>query len=227
MIVHLPRVLAVETLAQLQATLAAAPWADGRITAGPQSGAVKHNRQLAEASSEGRNLGDLVLQALDRSALFWSAALPARVYPPIFNKYETGMAFGSHIDNAIRKIPGSRARIRTDLSATLFLSPPDSYDGGHLVIEGSCGTQSVKLPAGDMVLYPATTRHHVTEVTDGARMACFFWVQSMVKDDAERHMLFELDQSAQTLSRERGPNDEQVLRLTGLYHNLVRKWGEI
>ena len=226
MLLHIPALLSGEVLTQVSARLKDADWQDGRKTAGPQSGAVKHNMQLAEDSAEGRALGDLVLAGLDRSALFWSAALPARVYPPLFNKYETGMDFGSHIDNAIRKIPGSRMRIRTDVSATLFLSPPQSYDGGALVIEDTYGEKAVKLPAGDMVIYPATSRHRVLPITRGVRVASFFWIQSMVKDDAERAMLFELDQSIQKLTVEHGANDPGVLRLTGLYHNLVRKWGE-
>jgi len=226
MLVHVTGVLSAETLALFNAQLAAAPWGSGRITAGPQSGAVKYNMQLPQGSAEARKLGDIVLTSLDCSALFWSAALPARVYPPMFNRYAEGMAFGSHIDNAIRKLPGCAARIRTDVSVTLFLSAPDSYDGGELVVEDTFGERSVKLPAGDMVIYPATSRHHVRPVTRGTRLASFFWVQSIVKSDAERSMLFEFDQSIQSLAAERGVNDTQVLRLTGLYHNLVRKWGE-
>jgi PKHD-type hydroxylase len=226
MLVHVPGVLSHENLALFGVRLANAPWNNGRATAGLQSGAVKDNLQIPENSTEARDLGDMVLRALDCSSQFWSAALPTRVYPPLFNKYAKGMEFGSHIDNAIRKIPGSRMRIRTDVSATLFLSSPESYDGGELVIEDTYGEKSVKLPAGDMVIYPATSRHHVLPVTRGARVASFFWIQSMVKDDAERAMLFELDQSIQKLTRERGANDTEVLRLTGLYHNLVRKWGE-
>lgn len=226
MLVHVPEVLSAETLALFNARLAGAPWGNGRVTAGPQSGAVKNNLQLPENCAEARDLGDIVLKALDRSTKFWSATLPARVYPPLFNKYSEGMGFGSHIDNAIRKIPGSRGRVRTDVSATLFLNPPESYDGGELVIEDAFGEKTVKLPAGDMVIYPATSRHHVRPITCGARIASFFWIQSMVKDDAERAMLFEFDQSIQALTEERGANDAEVLRLTGLYHNLVRKWGE-
>jgi PKHD-type hydroxylase len=227
MLHHLPGVLSAETLKEINNRLQTAPWGDGRTTAGPQSGAVKHNLQLREESEDARALGGVVLKALDHSALFWSAALPARVYPPLFNRYEGGMGFGSHIDNAIRKIPGTGARLRTDLSATLFLSPPESYDGGELVIEGGSEAQAVKLPAGDMVLYPATSRHHVRAVTRGTRLASFFWVQSLVKEDGERALLFELDQSVQALAAIHGDNDPEVLRLTGIYHNLVRKWGEL
>jgi PKHD-type hydroxylase len=222
---HIPGVLSAGVLAQISAGLAEAPWDNGRITAGPQSGVVKNNLQLPENTSETRALGDMVLAALDRSSLFWSAALPARVYPPLFNKYQGGMEFGSHVDNAIRKMPGSAARIRTDLSATVFLSDPKTYDGGELVMETGLGAQSIKLPAGDMVLYPATSLHHVRPVTRGARLASFFWVQSLVQDDGERALLFELDQSVQALGAIHGTNDPEVLRLTGLYHNLVRKWG--
>jgi PKHD-type hydroxylase len=226
MIVYIPNVLSAETLSHFAARLTEAPWDNGRITAGPQSSVVKDNLQLPENGREARELSDIVLKALDQAPMFWSAALPARIYPPLFNKYAQGMGFGSHIDNAIRKVPGTRGRVRTDVSATLFLSPPESYDGGELVIEDTYGTQSVKLPAGDLVLYPATSLHHVRPVTRGERIASFFWTQSMVKDDGERRMLFELDRSIQALSDKLDTNDAQVLRLTALYHNLVRKWGE-
>jgi PKHD-type hydroxylase len=227
MIIHIPNVLSGEALLHFAACLARAPWDNGRTTAGPQSGAVKDNLQLPEGSIEARELSDLVLQALDRSPLFWSAALPARVYPPLFNKYAVGMGFGNHIDNAIRKIPGTRARARTDVSVTLFLSSPESYDGGELVIEDTFGSQVIKLPAGDMVLYPSTRLHHVVPVTRGERLASFFWLQSMVKEDSDRWLLFELDHSIQALATDRGANDPEVLRLTGCYHNLVRKWSEL
>jgi PKHD-type hydroxylase len=227
MLVQVSGVLSAETLALFNAQLADAPWGNGRVTAGPQSGAVKRNMQLPQSSDDARRLGEMVLTSLDSSPLFWSATLPAHVYPPMFNKYEEGMEFGSHIDNAIRKIPGRAARIRTDISITLFLSEPDSYDGGELVVEDTFGDRSIKLAAGNMVIYPAASRHHVRPVTRGTRLACFFWVQSMVKDDGHRTMLFELDQSIQSLAAERGANDTQVLRLTGLYHNLVRTWGEL
>lgn len=225
MLLHVPGVLSAETLAQFEVRLTKAHWGDGRVTAGPQSGAVKNNLQLPEASVESSALGQLVLTALDRSPSFISACLPARVYPPLFNRYAAGMGFGSHIDNAIRKVPGSHARIRTDVSATLFLSPPESYEGGELVIEDTFGEEAVKLASGDMVLYPATSRHHVRPVTRGVRIACFFWVQSMVKDDAERALLYDLDRSIRSLAS-RDSNHPDVLRLTGIYHNLIRKWGE-
>jgi PKHD-type hydroxylase len=224
MMVHIPAVLAPEEVARFRVRLTAAPWGDGRVTAGPQSGAVKNNQQLPAESEVARDLGDRVLAALDRAPLFLSAALPARVFPPLFNRYAEGMDFGAHIDNAIRRIPGSRLSIRTDLSATLFLTAPENYDGGELVIEDTYGVQPVKLMAGDMILYPATSRHRVTPVTRGERLACFFWVQSLVKDDSERAMLFELDRAIQNLGTGNA-NHPEILRLTGLYHNLVRKWG--
>lgn len=224
MLLHVPAVLSAEALSVFRTRLAEARWDDGRVTAGPQSGAVKHNQQLPQDSEAARELGERVLTALDRTPLFLSAALPARVFPPLFNRYAEGMDFGAHIDNAIRRVPGSRISIRTDLSATLFLNPPESYDGGELVIQDTYGTQSVKLAAGDMILYPATSRHRVMPVTRGERLACFFWVQSLVGDDSERTMLFELDRAIQALGSS-DPNHPEILRLTGLYHNLVRKWG--
>lgn len=223
MLLHIPSVLTPNEIAAMHARLASAAWADGRITAGHQSAAVKENLQLAEDGEDARALGAEVLRALERSALFMSAALPARVFPPLFNKYEAGMGFGNHIDNAIRPVKGTPIRIRTDVSATLFLSAPEDYDGGELIIDGTYGTKGIKLPAGDLILYPATSLHRVTPVTRGARLASFFWVQSLVKDAAERAMLFELDRSIAELGLP--ANHPSVLRLTGLYHNLIRKWG--
>jgi PKHD-type hydroxylase len=224
MLVHVPGVLSADEARQVCASLAGASWGDGRVTAGAQSGAVKHNQQLPEESREARELGEKVLAALNRAPVFLSAALPSQVFPPLFNRYAEGMNFGAHIDNAIRRVPGSRFSIRTDLSATLFLTPPQDYDGGELVIEDTYGTRSVKLAAGDMILYPATSRHRVTPVTRGERLACFFWVQSLVKEDSERALLFDLDQAIQALGAG-DPNHPEILRLTGVYHNLVRKWG--
>ena len=223
MLLHVPKVLTADELATMRARLATAAWSDGKVTAGHQSARVKENLQLAETGVEARELGALVLKALERSALFMSAALPALVYPPLFNKYETGMNFGAHVDNAIRLVPGTQRRLRTDVSATLFLSEPGDYDGGELIVQDTYGTHSAKLPAGDLILYPATSLHRVAPVTRGARMASFFWVQSMVKADAERAMLFDLDRSIIELG---APDSAPVLRLTAIYHNLVRKWGE-
>lgn len=225
MLLHVPNVLTQDELATVRERLAAAQWGDGRMTAGHQSAKVKLNEQIAENSAEAKELGQLVVKALERSALFLSAALPAFVYPPLFNRYEEGMAFGPHVDNSIRPVPGSARRLRTDVSVTLFLSAPGDYDGGELIVQDTFGTHSVKLPAGDMILYPATSMHRVAPVTRGSRVASFFWLQSIVKDDAERQMLFDLDRSIIEMSKENAES-VAVLRLTALYHNLVRKWGE-
>ena len=226
MLLHVPRVLTPDELAVMHAQLAAAPWGDGKATAGHQSVRVKENLQLPENSSEARELGAMVLRALERNGMFMSGALPALVYPPLFNRYEAGMNFGPHVDNAMRAVPGAGGRrIRTDVSATLFLTAPEDYDGGELIVEDTYGTHSVKLPAGDLILYPATSLHRVAPVSRGARVASFFWIQSMVKADAERQMLFELDRSILDLAQS-APDSPTVLRLTALYHNLVRKWGE-
>ena len=224
MLVHVPQVLDAATLAAMRKRLAEAAWVDGRVTAGFQSAQVKENLQLAEDSADARVLGEMVLRALEKNALFISAALPRSVFPPLFNKYEPGMNFGAHVDNAIRQVGDTGRRIRTDVSATLFISAPENYDGGELVIEDTFGTHSVKLPAGDMILYPATSLHRVMPVTRGARVASFFWIQSLVKDDSERTMLFELDRTIADLGQ-RSPNDPALVRLTATYHNLVRKWG--
>ena len=221
MLLHVPSLLTPGELAAMRARLESAAWGDGRVTAGHQSVRVKDNLQLPQDSADAREMGLTIVGALERNALFVSAALPAWIFPPLFNRYEPGMGFGAHIDNAIRKVPGTPLLIRTDISATLFLSAPEDYDGGELIVEDTYGTQNVKFAAGDMVLYPATSLHRVAPVTRGARIAAFFWVQSLVKDDAERSILFQLDRSIMEL-----PQDHpSVLRLTGVYHNLVRKWG--
>ncbi len=222
MLLHVPEVLTADELAAMRERLTSASWGDGKVTAGHQSVRVKENLQLAETGAEARELGAVVLKALERSALFMSAALPALVYPPLFNRYEAGMNFGAHVDNAIRLVPGTQRRLRTDVSATLFLSEPTEYDGGELIVQDTYGTHSAKLPAGDLILYPATSLHRVAPVTRGARIASFFWVQSMVREDAERQMLFDLDRSIIELT----PDSAAALRLTALYHNLVRKWGD-
>jgi PKHD-type hydroxylase len=223
MLVHVPQVLDAATLAAMRKRLAEATWMDGRITAGFQSAQVKENLQLAEDSADARVLGEMVLGALEKNALFISAALPRSVFPPLFNKYEPGMNFGAHVDNAIRQVGDTGRRIRTDISATLFISAPETYDGGELVIEDTYGAHSVKLPAGDMILYPSTSLHRVMPVTRGARVASFFWTQSLVKDDSERTLLFELDRTIADLGQ-RSPSDPALVRLTASYHNLVRKW---
>ena len=223
MLIVIPDVLDQEQVATFRAALEAATWVDGRVTAGHQSARAKHNAQLAEDDPLSVRLGGLVIDALDRNPLFVSAALPRRVFPPLFNRYESGQSFGVHVDNAIRVVKGAGVRVRTDLSATLFLSDPDEYDGGELSIEGGFGLQQVKLPAGHMVLYPASSLHRVEPVTRGARVASFFWIQSMVRSDADRAVLFDLDQSIQRL-----PTDHpSAVALTGVYHNLLRRWADV
>ena len=226
MLLRLPQVLTADEVALCRQRLENAAWMDGRVTAGFQSAKVKENLQLAEDSVEARELGALVLKALERNPLFMSAALPRTVFPPLFNKYGEGMSFGAHVDNAIRQIPGTPRRIRTDVSATLFLNAPEEYDGGELLIEDPSNAQSVKLAAGDMVLYSGTTLHRVAPVTRGVRLAAFFWIQSMVKNELERAMLFDIDRSIAELSQT-APNSAALVRLTACYHNLVRKWGEV
>ncbi len=229
MLLCIPDLLPPDQLRLLCAKLDAAAdaWVDGRATAGHQGAPVKRNLQIDEAAPLARELGDIILAALERHPLFLSAALPAQVYPPMFNRYDgaTEMHFGPHVDGAVRLLPGTGRKIRTDVAATLFLSPPETYDGGDLVIEDTYGTQSVKLPAGHMVLYPATSKHRVVPVTRGTRLASFFWVQSMVRDDAQRALLFNLDMAIVRLSPE-VPGHMALVDLTGCYHNLVRMWGD-
>jgi PKHD-type hydroxylase len=220
----IPGVLGREELDSIRARLASAAWVDGNETSGHQSAGAKHNRQLPETSADARALGDLVLDALGRSALFVAAALPFKVYPPLFNRYEPGDGFGDHVDSAIRIRRGSDFRIRSDLSATLFLAEPDEYDGGELIAGGQ---PPVKLPAGDLALYPASTVHRVAPVTRGARLASFFWIQSMVRDDGARALLLDLDRSVQELSGPDAIQSPALVRLTGVYHNLLRRWAEL
>lgn len=225
MLVQIPQVLGADQLSLVRARLDSANWIDGRISAGYQGIKVKDNRQLPENAEVALELGDLILGALERNPLFISATLPNRVYPPMFNRYDSGMTFGNHIDNAVRMLPGSGLKIRTDLSATLFLNAPQDYDGGELCIEDTYGSHAVKLPAGDLLVYPASSLHRVNPVSRGARLASFFWVQSMVRDDAKRRLLFELDQAVQQLTATRA-DESALLRLTGSYHNLLRMWSE-
>lgn len=226
MLICIPEVLTKQQVARCRQVMDQAEWVDGRGTAGPQSGSVKENMQLPEGSPAAKELGDMVLGALSRAPLFISAAIPQRIFPPLFNRYGIGQHFGTHVDGAIRAIPGTGIRIRTDLSITLFLAEPEDYDGGELTVEDKYGTHEVKLPAGDMVLYPATSLHHVKPVTRGTRVASFFWLQSMVRDDSARALLFDLDQTIQELSVERGIEDPACVRLTGIYHNLIRYWAD-
>ena len=225
MLLPIPDVLSPEQVRQFRARIDAASWVDGNVTSGHQSAQAKYNEQLAEEGAEARELGEVVLSALARSALFVAAALPKQVYPPLFNRYREGMTFGSHVDSAIRAHPEGRARIRTDLSATLFLAAPEEYDGGELLVEDTYGTHQVKLPAGHMILYPASSLHRVNPITRGARVASFFWIQSMVRDDAQRTLLFDMDMAIVRLGKER-PGDPALVSLTGVYHNLLRMWAE-
>ena len=225
MLLRIPQVLNADELKQMQSLMAAAEWVDGKVTAGTQSAQVKRNIQLPESSPEAEAARQIVLTALSRNALFFSAALPKKIYPPLFNQYRDGMDFGAHVDNAVRTHALTGLHVRTDISCTLFLADPDSYDGGELVVEDTYGQQMVKLPAGDMVLYPGTSLHHVRPVTRGARLASFFWLQSMIRDDAQRTLLFDMDAAIVTLRQQVGDN-AAVIRLTGNYHNLIRMWAD-
>ncbi|MDB5680126.1 Fe2+-dependent dioxygenase [Sphingomonas bacterium] len=226
MLIAIPDVLDAAGVAKVRALIDGADWIDGNATSGHQSALAKQNEQLPEDSPVARDAGSLVLDALSAAPLFVAAALPLKVYPPLFNRYAGGDTFASHVDSAIRIRRGSDFRVRSDLSATLFLADPDSYDGGELVIEDSFGEQRVKLPAGHMVLYPASSVHRVEPVTRGVRVASFFWVQSMVRDGGARRILFELDQAVQDVAGRLGQDDPASVRLTGTYHNLLRRWAE-
>ena len=228
MFLRIPKVLNEEQLATVRASLNSetAPWVDGRVTAGFQGAAVKNNRQLDEASPMARELGNFILAQLERNALFVSAVLPNKVYPPMFNRYGAGMHFGTHVDGTVRMFPGSHQKLRTDLSATLFLSAQQDYGGGELVVESDFGSQSAKLAAGDMIVYSSTSRHRVNEVTHGLRLASVFWIQSLIRDDARRAQLFELDGTIQRLTASCADPDSLV-RLTAHYHGLLKTWSEI
>lgn len=219
--------LTSQQVAEARQILDQAEWVDGKVTAGHQSARAKDNMQLPENHPSARQLGETILTALGQNSLFVSAALPARVFPPLFNRYQGGQSFGTHVDNAIRQVSGTGHRIRTDLSATLFFSQPDEYDGGELIVEDTYGVHQVKLPAGHMILYPSTSLHHVTPVTRGSRLSSFFWIQSMVRDDRARSMIFDLDSSIQQLADRLGRDDPETVRLTGIYHNLIRYWAEL
>jgi PKHD-type hydroxylase len=225
MLLRIPGVLSPDEVARLRARIDAAPWVDGNVTSGHQSAKAKHNLQLPEESAVARECGETVLAALARSPLFFSAALPRQVYPPLFNRYGPGMDFGNHVDGAIRVHPPTARRIRTDVSATLFLTPPEDYDGGELTIDDAFGSQAVKLPAGDLVIYPATSVHRVTPVTRGARVSSFFWVESMVRDDAQRSLLFDMDMALLHLAQS-VHDHPSLVTLTGCYHNLLRRWAD-
>jgi PKHD-type hydroxylase len=226
MVLQIPDVLTAEQVAQARCVLESADWVDGRVTAGPQSARSKDNLQLPEDHPVARQLGEIILNALSRNALFVSAALPLRVFPPLFNCYRGGHSFGNHVDNAIRQVRATGATVRTDLSATLFLTDPDEYDGGELMVEDTYGVHSVKLPSGHMVLYPASSLHNVTPVTRGARIASFFWIQSMLRDDGQRTLLFDLDTAIQRLTVDL-PEHPAAVQLTSVYHNLLRRWADV
>jgi PKHD-type hydroxylase len=224
MMIHIPNVLNAREVARCREVMTKAAWIDGRVTAGHQSVRVKFNLQLPEDAAEARELGDMVMDALGRSNLFMSAVLPKQVFPPLFNRYDAGMTFGAHVDNAIRA--GSGARIRTDVSSTLFISAPEEYDGGELVVQDTYGEHTVKLPAGDMIVYPATSLHNVTPITRGSRIASFFWTQSMVREESKRSLLFDMDMAIIKLNRDH-PEHVSVVEMTSVYHNLLRQWAEL
>lgn len=226
MLIAIPDLLHAATLADLRATIDAAEWIDGNATSGHQSALAKQNEQLPEDSAAAKAGGKMILDALGRSPLFFAAALPLKVFPPLFNRYGVGQTFGVHVDSAIRIQRGTDFRIRSDLSMTVFLEDPAEYDGGELVIEDQFGVQRVKLPAGHAVLYPSSSLHKVEPVTRGRRVASFFWLQSMVRDDGARRILFDLDQSVQRLTGQLGGTDRSVIELTGVYHNLLRRWAD-
>lgn len=226
MLLPIPDVLTAEQVAQCRQMLEQAEWVDGRATAGHQSARAKDNQQLPEDHAAAKELGNVILAALERNMLFMAAALPSKVFPPLFNRYESGQSFGIHVDNAVRQVPGTPYRVRTDLSATLFFTPPEEYDGGELLVDDTYGLHNIKLPAGHLILYPSSSLHHVLPVTRGARIASFFWIQSMVRDDGQRTLLFDLDMAIQRLGGEQ-PDHPSVVQLTGIYHNLLRRWADV
>jgi PKHD-type hydroxylase len=224
-LLQIPNVLTAEQVARFRKRIDAARWVDGNVTSGHQSSQAKFNEQLPEECAEAREIGEEIVVALGKSALFFSAALPRHVYPPLFNRYSTRMTFGNHVDSAMRVHAPTGRRIRTDISATLFLTAPEDYDGGELLVEDTFGVHSVKLPAGDMVIYPATSLHRVTPVTRGTRVSSFFWIESMIRDDAQRALLFDMDMALVRLNQQ-AAGHPSLISLTGCYHNLLRMWGE-
>jgi len=226
MLIAIPSVFSKTEVSKINQHLAQGEWIDGQQTAGEQARSVKQNQQLADDSQLAQQLGDIVLDALARHPLFISAALPLKIFPPMFNRYAGGETYGKHVDNAVRFVPGTATRIRSDLSATLFLSEPEAYQGGELDIQAQFDSQKIKLSAGDMILYPSSSVHQVTPVTEGSRVSVVLWLQSMVRDHQQRDMLFELDQSIQSLSTQHGHQDSNVMTLTGLYQNLIREWAD-
>lgn len=226
MLLTIPDVFSPDQVRRIRQQLDSAEWVDGRVTAGHQSSLAKDNMQIPEGHPIAKEVGETILQTLGQNLLFISAALPMKVFPPLFNRYSGGQSFGTHVDNAIRHVKGTSHRVRSDLSATLFFSNPDEYDGGELVIEDTYGIHSAKLPAGHMVLYPSSSLHNVRPVTRGARVSSFFWIQSMIRDDSARTLLFDLDNVTQHISAA-DPNSSSAVKLTGIYHNLLRRWAEV
>jgi PKHD-type hydroxylase len=226
MLITIPDILTAAQIARARQVLGAAEWVNGRVTAGHQSAQVKDNLQIAEGHPAAQEVGDMILAALGQNPLFVSAALPMKVFPPLFNSYGGGQSFGTHVDNAIRHVKGSSHRVRSDLSATLFLTPPEDYDGGELIIQDTYGVHKAKLPLGHMVLYPSSSLHRVEPVTRGRRVSSFFWIQSMVRSDSQRTLLFDLDNAAQRVNRDL-PASPTGVQLTGIYHNLLRQWAEV
>jgi PKHD-type hydroxylase len=226
MMIAIPDLLDADAVARVRTLIDAAEWIDGNSTSGSQSALAKRNEQLPEGSAAAREAGAIILDALGNSPLFFAAALPLKVFPPLFNRYGEGQTFDTHVDNAVRIQRGSDFRLRSDLSVTVFLEDPENYDGGVLVVEDHFGNQQVKLTAGHAVVYPSSSLHHVTPVTRGIRMASFFWLQSMVRDTEARRLLFGLDQSIQRLTEQLGGADRSVIELTGTYHNLLRRWAD-
>ena len=226
MLIAIPGLLDASGVARVRGIVDGGEWVDGNVTSGPQAALAKKNEQLVEASAAAREAGGIVLDALGKTPLFIAAALPLKIFPPLFNRYAGGHEFGIHVDNAVRIQRGSEFRVRSDLSITVFLEDPGEYEGGELLVEGQFGAQSVKLPAGDAILYPSSSLHKVTPVTRGCRVASFFWIQSMVRDDGARRLLFDLDSAVQRLAGQLGQDDRSVVELTGVYHNLLRRYAE-
>lgn len=227
MMLQIPGVLSKDEVAGLRAAIDAADWVDGNATSGFQSGLAKRNRQLPEDSAAGRDAGAAIVAALNRNPLFVAGALPATIFPPLFNRYRVGESFGDHIDNAVRRSRDGQVRIRTDLSMTVFLSEPDDYDGGELTVDDTYGVHQVKLAAGDAILYPASSLHRVEAITRGERVSSFFWIQSLIREDARRALLFDMDLAIQRAAQGLGQGDPAVVALTGTYHNLLRLWAEV
>lgn len=227
MLIEIRDLLSTDEVKSVRGIIEAADWTDGRATAGELASLAKRNVQVPEESPRARQAGDIILRALGRNALFNSAALPSRVLPPLFNRYDTGMFFDAHVDGAVRSVPGLGTRMRADLSSTLFLTAPDDYDGGELIIEDSYGVHAIKLAAGSMILYPAGSLHRVSEITRGTRLSSFFWTQSMIKDEGLRTVLYDLDRGIIDLRRSVVSDAQGILTLTGVYHNLLRRWAEL